>query len=123
MCEIKFRCWSELERQLCEVTSINLENGWVWFYDELAGEHQAEKIEDLIIEQFTGRYDKNKKPIYEGDVVITDECGWMAHVVYNEDCGAFICEDDLGGFASYCNWKEFEVIGNIHEAIDNHRRS
>jgi len=50
---------------------------------------------------------------FEGDEVLTDEAGWEGHIVFTGS--AFIVKDDIGGFASYCNWDKYKRIGNIHE--------
>lgn len=77
----------------------------------------------IIIEQFTGLYDKNGKEIYEGDV---DEVGWI--VTYVDDgkdgstmgmeCGWYVQRDNFESYRQLvCHDEEFEVIGNIHEVV------
>lgn len=71
--------------------------------------------DDWITEEATGFNDKNGNPIYRGDIVLTNEGYWKAHVEYDcQECQYF-CEDDKGGFSYDCNWEQFEIIGNIYE--------
>lgn len=76
----------------------------------------------FIIEKTFGYKDKNGKDIYTGDIVQTNESGWVAKVIYQHSKykeERFICidiDDNKYGFASYCNWEKYEVIGNIHES-------
>lgn len=71
---------------------------------------------ELPLMQFTGLHDKSGKEIYEGDVVISDEAGWKAQVVYKYN--AFILwglNKKSGGFSLEPNYEKCEVIGNIYE--------
>lgn len=68
---------------------------------------------DWIFELYIGAKDKHDVKIFEGDIVLTNEGNWIASVEYYQDMA--ICVDEFGGFSSYCDWNEFEVIGNIHQ--------
>lgn len=69
--------------------------------------------EDAVLMRCTGMKDKNGKLIYESDIVLTDEAGWIAQVIWDRDC--FMCIKKNSGFSSMCNWEDFEVLGNIYE--------
>ena len=66
-----------------------------------------------VVQQYIGCKDINGKEIFEGDILETDENGWIAVVVYGN--GMFCCEDAGGGFSSYVNWSACQVIGNVYE--------
>ena len=119
MREIKFRAW---DKNL-KIMMPDFDN-WIDFdgnyYERAQKTHDTPNIEiercvtDVVLMQYTGLKDKNGKEIYEGDIVITDEAGWKAKIVF--EGGMFVCVDNTTwGYSAFCNWKKFEIIGNIYE--------
>lgn len=68
---------------------------------------------DHTVEYYNGFKDKNGKQVCEGDIVLTDEAGWIAQVIFDGD--SFLCVKKNSGYSMMCNWSDFEIIGNIHE--------
>jgi hypothetical protein len=77
--------------------------------------------DEYVVQQWTGLYDKNKKPIYEGDRVRSSYTGnvdFFGEVIWLEDRAsfgvrtgnAFETFEDLMDYMKY-----FEVVGNIFQ--------
>ena len=128
----KFRAWDKEERK------------WKLGYKELGGFHllgelnllgevNAElasplsKLQDIEIMQYTGRKDKNRKGIYEGDILKVKIPNYThdyveAEVKFNSGCfgieviGNPILNNAVGQFKAFSkNTKNIEVIGNVWE--------
>ena len=77
---------------------------------------------DIPVEQFTGMYDKNNKPIYEGDVLERQNARYYYKVEYCEKNAAYICRDCDGDFV-YLSDFEYIVIGNTYELPPCHKEN
>ena len=68
---------------------------------------------DIPIEQFTGIYDKNNKPIYEGDFIR----GQFDHgpAGYREEIAPVIWTNENGYQWNYWDLSTIEVIGNKYQ--------
>jgi hypothetical protein len=108
--ELKFRVWDIESKTWCELECVIGSN-----YDIV---NDPDKF---IIQQFTELYDKNKKPIYEGDRVrfgYTGKVDFFGEVIWLEDRAsfgvrtgnAFETFEDLMDYMKY-----FEVVGNIFQ--------
>lgn len=97
MRKIKFRFYSEVHNKIIPWSEINKNH----LHHYLSG-----KIDNVKSMQFTGLVDKNKKEIYEGDI-IRGETRKFEVIFY---AGMFTT--DVG---QYLLNGEYEIIGNIYE--------
>lgn len=94
-----------------------------WFNTDNFGYVVADcTVDKDTIGQFTGLYDKNQEPIFEGDIVLQQGYhGNKTPMVVKFECGAFIVGYHEGSSTKrkpmLLNSK-CEVIGNIHDNMD-----
>ena len=118
MRKIKFRCWDKVEKRILYhfniasydgvIQDIELPYGLKW-----EGRVMSEnKGEDFILMQYTGLLDRNKKEIYEGDIIQGNEK--QPNEVFWSECSWMINQDEVSfDMLSEFN-KEMEIIGNIY---------
>ena len=77
------------------------------------------KVDPETVGQFTGRYDKNDKEIFERDIVVNKNFHGKKWVVeYRTDSeyvGFVLKEIGTNGISLFTSWNDIEVIGNIHD--------
>ena len=149
MRELKFRIWNNTDKEMYFSKPLKFRNlGYMDLEDSGNGLYglmghaltTSKGIDtnkkEVIIQQFTGLYDKNKKPIYEGDIVnvqrsftrpyvkdgkidykTIDGGLEVGQVIWWEMKAAFLIAykgDDMDDFR-YLSYS-YEVIGNIFES-------
>ena len=108
--KIKFRVWdTETGRYVSYTPHVGIDtDGRVYDLQNGSDGH-------FVLEQFTGRLDKNKKEIYEGDVVYSVFEDRMSPVVFR-DHGFWVEAESYGWEGELLwNWEFLEVIGNVRQ--------
>lgn len=118
--EIKFRVWDNQEKEMREVAMLRWEDGRLsriagyWKGTRNNGWTDYDPAENKYeLMQFTGLTDKNRKEIYEGDIV-----KWR---YMEEGRGVVKYSDDYASYEPFnqLRWeavsKTFEIIGNVFE--------
>lgn len=111
MREIKFRAWVPADHW------INKSGKGEYIYDwqdktyvDSCGFNPCE--DGIVIEQFTGRHDKNGREIYEGDILKMENQPHETGVIEFSGNGYWLKDE----FANYIPSESMcAVIGNIHE--------
>ena len=104
MREIKFRAWNKEKEEMI----------YFGLFDTDEGYHIQTQtmLEELPIMQYTGLKDKNRKEIYEGDIVMDTELGNYKMVVDEVWVANKIIEINDGNNATGA----IVIIGNIYES-------
>jgi uncharacterized phage protein (TIGR01671 family) len=116
--ELKFRVWDVKNKKFLNPSDIAINgNGNLLITDSGWYENfENQNLSDYVVQQFTGEYDKNKKEIYEGDIIrsyskefINDN--YEAEVVFMD--AAFHSKINEKEYAGLWSGDDIEVIGNI----------
>ena len=80
------------------------------------------RVDPETVGQFTGRYDKNDKEIFERDIVVNKNIHGKKWIVeYRTDSeyvGFVLKEIGTNGISLFTSWNDIEVIGNIYDNKD-----
>ena len=115
-----YRVWHKIEKRFVELIVIKIEKEQIGYVDK-SGAYDIASFKNIVFQQFTGLYDKNKKPIYEGDRVrfgYTKNEDFFGEVVWLEDRASFgvISKNAFETFEDLMDYmKFFEVVGNIFQ--------
>ncbi len=118
MRELKFRAWYKPEKKMIyniqNEFEERIELGMDCFSDYLNND-------DFIVNQFTGRTDKEGKEIYEDDILLIIGQGYFRVTWDRDNCKFYLLplEDYLDKMPLDRSWEiDYEVEGNIHENKD-----
>ncbi|MFN5422094.1 MAG: YopX family protein [bacterium] len=122
--EMKFRVWDKEDKKYVSPSHIAINGNGILLitnsgmYLDFKNEHYAHLSQKYIVQQWTGCYDKNHTPIYEGDIVKVyseefENENFTGKVIFDE--GSFLTWINKNDIRSVWSGDDIEVIGNIME--------
>lgn len=126
MREIKFRAWDVKNKLYIYVDGFVIEEEtktirlfWKYITTSKTFFDQSFPIDQILLEQYTGRKDTNNKEIYEEDKCLYDAIhGKICQIKWDETLSRFLIQTekkyDYAGLTQFTEM-ELEIIGNIHE--------
>lgn len=111
MREIKFRAWFEKFKEMYTVKMIDLQKEIAYF-----DKYNYRSFYDIDLMEYTGLKDKNRKEIYEGDIITLHNSKYK--VIFNTEGARFVLRNDefeLEISFTNNNNKRMEIVGNIYE--------
>ncbi len=122
---IKFRLWDDIKHEYHCYDGLFLATNFLGLKSKTGWYNNPEtRLENYVIQQFTGLYDSKGKEIYEGDIVkyiytynFNEESLAIHEVKFSDGCFWPLPKDDIvdGDDFYSTRIKNYEIIGNIFE--------
>lgn len=121
MTVIIFRAWDKLRKRMSKVDRIYIDTQGVQLEDDFG--LYWRKINDVILEQYTGVKLKDGTRVFEGDIVKYRDIDYQrekfydAYAVVAFEKGQFVVkEKHIDMSLSYSSsYEKYQIVGNIHE--------
>ena len=118
--EIKFRAWDLELKQYRSAGTIQMScGGKLFLLIPIRNNFLVEKIDKIVLEQFTGLHDKQGVNYCEGDIIEYHKKNYrLIKGTYQFELVGFYngCQDNPSDFFSEEAYKFGEIIGNIYES-------
>jgi uncharacterized phage protein (TIGR01671 family) len=131
--QLKFRCWDKVNKKFVPPSHIAINGNGILLitdsgmYEKLQNKNYCNVDQEYVVQQFTGEYDKNKKEIYEGDIIRSYSAEFInenyeGEVVFVD--ATFDVKISDKEYAGLWSGDDIEIIGSIFEtpkSLNNER--